>query len=148
MTYIRFSTHPSRDWLFSVAGVERISDGDSYWLFIDTGFRRASLENFRLMGYDTAEIFSSQASAYEKEKGHEAKQAAIDWFDAKQMNGDTIWVRSYKDDDAYGRWLGDFWTGTPTMVEDDLGEHLEYLGLAVRSPDGKVKWRDVYDPEG
>lgn len=145
MPEIRLVSHPDRTWLFTVAGVERISDGDSYWLYVDTGFRRASLENFRLNGYDTPELFSSLASAFEKEKAREAKAESERWFRDHLATGETIWLRSFKDTDRYGRWLGEFWTGSPSQETDALGGHLESLGLAANSPGGRVKWREIYD---
>lgn len=145
MPEVRLSSHPDREWLFVVAGVERISDGDSYWLYVDTGFRRVSLENFRLYGYDTPELFSSVASDFEKEKAREAKSAAEAWFADNLTRRRVIWLRSRKDPDKYGRWLGEFWTGTPSETESDLGRFLEDQRLAIASPDGGAKWRDRYD---
>lgn len=148
MPQLNLSSHPDFDWIFSVAGVDRISDGDTYWLWIDTGFRRVSLENFRLMGYDTPELFSSIASDFEKDRAREAKARVITWFREHMADGNSMWLRSYKDADKYGRWLADIWVGSPSQVIEDLGASLEDLGLAVVSPDGKTKWRHVYEPEG
>lgn len=148
MPQLNLSSHPDFDWIFSIAGVDRISDGDSYWLWIDTGFRRVSLENFRLMGYDTPELFSSLASEFEKEKAREAKARVITWFREHMADGNSMWLRSYKDSDKYGRWLADIWIGTPSRVDESIGVFLEDLELAVASPDGRVKWRHVYEPEG
>lgn len=131
-----------RDWKFEIVGVERIVDGDTFWLRLDVGFRQTQLTHLRLMEYDTPEIWGSK-SEYELTKAHEATQYVRDWIDQYlAQDGVEIMAITHKDPDSFGRWLAEL------VVISDAGETVANLGADLH---GKrlasvwpTRWRDEF----
>lgn len=131
-------------YVYRVKAVEKVTDGDTYWLHLDVGFRNTLLAHLRLNGYDTPEL--NRGSAYEKEQGAIATEFVADWFTSRLAQfGSRVWVRTEKDPDNFGRWLATVWSEEEGEPNSDLGHALMANSLAVESPGGKVKWRDYYD---
>lgn len=88
---------------FKIDKVERIVDGDSFWLWIELPFRTKKLINCRLLGVDTWE--TRGVSKEHKIKGLKAKEFVSEWF----YNIGTYWVRTHKarEWDNFGRVLAE-----------------------------------------
>lgn len=107
-------------------------------MMIDPGFYLTYAARVRLYGFDTPEL--RRGSEYEKEKGREASDAALGWFNDA---GDDLLLRTHKAD-SFGRWLSEpFFVGFGGR-EEYLGPHLRGLGLASEYP---TRWRDEFDVE-
>lgn len=129
----------TQQYVYRVARVERVVDGDSYWLHLDTGFRNTLLVNVRLLGYDCPE--ARQGSLFERRQGASATRHASGWLSDDDL-APPVWCRTEKDPDSFGRWLGALW------IEDESGEHhlgdyLLSLGLATTWP---TRWHEIHDP--
>lgn len=134
-----------KDYTAQVRIVKKVSDGDTYWLWGDPGYRTMLLMHIRLDGYDTPES-RSPASAYEKAQAYEATKFATEWFQTHMEQGHDLWVRTKPDPQAsLDRWVGEVWAETPNGSER-LGEALLAANLAVLDPGGKVTWHSVHDP--
>lgn len=128
---------PTFPYVYKVTEVVKVTDGDTYWLRLDVGFRQWILIDCRLDGWDAPEM--NRGSVYEKAQARVARQFAADWLTVALEDG--LWIRTQKDPDDFGRWLGDLWT------EDSDGEHhlgpaLAEQGLASAWP---TRWHDIYD---
>lgn len=131
-----------KQYLYEVVGVEKITDGDTYWLQLDVGFRQQMLAHIRLFGWDTPELY--RGSEFEKERAREARDEALTFFE-RWLPAHKVWCQTEKDPDSFGRWLGRI------FVDDDkldgvvsLGQELEDMELATTWP---TRWRDIYDAE-
>lgn len=126
-------------YTYRISKLERVVDGDTFDLHLDCGFHLTFASRFRLNGYDCPE--TRRGSEFEREKGAEATEAAIQWF-AEHQPLHHLRVVTHKAD-SFGRWLADI-----TALDEDrqpvsrLGEHLMGLGLAVEWP---KRWNEVYD---
>lgn len=131
-------------WQFKVVGVEKITDGDTYWLRLDVGFRQTQLTHLRLLDYDTPELFRPQ-SDYERGEARRAKEVVEEWFLFINDPSTTVVVRTENDPDSFGRWLGEFTAHKEDgelHVNGHLGRHLSNLMLASEWP---LRWREVFD---
>lgn len=131
------------DWVFKVVGIEKITDGDTYWLHLDVGFRQTQLTHLRLQGYDTPEIWHPK-SEHEREKASEAKTFVTEWFLRHlRAPGHRVLARTYKDPDSFGRWLACLnpYDEAGAAV-GHLGEELRDEGLASIWP---TRWREEFD---
>lgn len=127
----------ARQYVYKIVEIVKVTDGDTYWLRVDVGFRALVLINVRLHGYDTPE--AHRGTTYEKAKAVEARNLAIAWFDA---NKGSIWIETMKDPDS-GRWLGSIWA-------DEADDSFDYLlGVALVGENlasyWPARWRDEYD---
>lgn len=127
-------TVTERQYIFKIIEVVKVTDGDTYWLRVDVGFRQQNLINVRLFGYDCPE--AQRGSEREKQKAIEAKAAATDFFRSAMS---PLWIATFKDPDSFGRWLGDIWQ---EMSGTHLGNYLVSLSLASVWP---TRWREEYD---
>jgi endonuclease YncB( thermonuclease family) len=125
-----------RQYVYKIAEVVKVVDGDSYWLRVDVGFRQENLINVRLAGFDCPE--AHRGTENEKAKAILARKAATSWLDAYEG---ACWIRTEKDPDNFGRWLGTIWVAAEPK-DFYLGETLRELGLASLWP---IRWRDAYD---
>lgn len=126
-------------YVYRVAEVVKVTDGDTYWLRLDVGFRALLLIDCRLLGWDAPEM--NRGSAFEKQRARVAQQVATDWLTAAIVKG--LWIRTEKDPDDFGRWLGDLWTeNADGSVADHLGLALASQSLASAWP---TRWHEVYD---
>lgn len=126
----------TKQYIFKVKDVEKITDGDTYWLYLDVGFRQTILVNIRLLGYDCPEV--TKGTELERQKGIEAKVLAEEWLFDKSH---PIWVKTERDPDNFGRWLGEVWKEESDGVKIYLGLYLMSYGLAVQWP---KRWHEVY----
>jgi endonuclease YncB( thermonuclease family) len=120
---------PTRQYLFKIVEVLKVTDGDTYWFRVDCGLRHEALVNIRLLGYDTPE--RTRGSAAEKQAAASATALAGLWLKAGMNNPEaSLWVRTEPDPDNFGRWLGDVWLesdGDP-WPERHLGAVLRETG--------------------
>lgn len=127
----------TNQYVYKVKAVEKVTDGDTFWLHLDVGFRETELACIRLDGYDCPELRSG--SDFEKQKGIEARDATASFF-AKNIG--YLWCQTEKDPDNFGRWLGKVWFETENVILD-LGQWLELQELATIWPE---RWHERYDP--
>lgn len=123
-----------RQYVYKITEVVKVTDGDTYWLRVDVGFRQEILINVRLFGWDCPE--SNRGSEFEKAQAVQARQAALDFF---AQTFSPLWIHTEKDPDNFGRWLGDIWqerSGT------HLGNYLRSYDLASEWP---TRWRDEFE---
>lgn len=123
---------PDRQYVYRVTEVVKVADGDTYWCRVDVGFRQEVLTCFRLLGYDCPE--RTKGSGFERAEGLRAKNVAGDWLAAAAPD---LWVRTEKDPDNFGRWLGEFYD-----TAERLGEALSRARLASVWP---RRWREEFD---
>lgn len=126
-----------RQYVYKITEVVKVVDGDSYWLRVDVGFRQENLINVRLMGYDCPE--AHRGTPYEKERAIAAREIASQFL---SMKAAVLYVRTEKDPDSFGRWLGDIWWSTDRDEEDvHIGAYLKNLRLASVWP---TRWREEF----
>lgn len=82
-------------WLFTRCTLDRVIDGDSFRLVVDTGFHHAANVHVRLLGVDTPE------RGRDPEKWRLARELVENWFNA---SGRISF--SCVGQEKYGRWLG------------------------------------------
>lgn len=123
---------------YKVTEVVKVTDGDTYWLRLDVGFRQSILIDCRLDGWDAPEM--NKGSDYERQQAQVARQVASDWLTAALGVG--LWIHTEKDPDDFGRWLGDLWTEDAAGTENGLGQTLAAQQLASAWP---KRWHEVYD---
>ena len=124
-----------------------VIDGDTFRLTIDVGLRLTAKIPVRLNGWDTPEKRSTstrKVSEAEKQAALRAESCADDWLfyrlDDVAMDRCSLWVRTEKDPEVYGRWLGDVWAEDEHGVIH-LGEELAQHDLATRWPE---RWYQVF----
>lgn len=119
-------------YVYKVLEVVKVTDGDTFWLRLDVGFRQTLLCHIRLDGWDTPEL--RRGSDFEKSKAKEARQI-VDEF----LHSGEIWVQTKPDPDNFGRWLANVW-----RKEDgqSLGHLLSSMELASQWP---ARWREEFD---
>jgi endonuclease YncB( thermonuclease family) len=127
----------ARQYVYRVTDVVKVTDGDTYWLRADVGFRQEILIDCRLDGWDCPE--TNRGTAYERAQAKVARAFSANWLTAALLEG--LWIRTEKDPDDFGRWLGDLWTEAGDD-EDHLGATLAAARLASAWP---TRWREVYD---
>ena len=87
----------------------RVVDGDTAYLFIDTGYHGYRLESFRFLGIDTPELNSKDHD--EKRAANMAKEFVQDMLDAEETNWSVhlkewpLRIETAKEPDSFGRWL-------------------------------------------
>ena len=135
----------SRPYIYRITEVIKVTDGDTYWLRVDTGFRQTLLVNIRLLGYDCPE--RHRGSDFEKTEAVRATSIATDFLaPTVPTPGASLWVRTEKDPDDFGRWLGDVWLESDgdQWPERHLGAELRSHGLASIWP---TRWHDEFDTQ-
>src|SRR5882672_5318397 len=108
--YPLFANHPSP---FPTDGRYRaicshVVDGDTFDALLDCGFGLATYETIRLHAFDAPEIFHPKSVA-ERDLGLKAFARC-----RELLEGKPILLRTFKDDQTFGRYVADvwFWTGT------------------------------------
>lgn len=117
------------EYTYRVVKVDRVVDGDTYWVYLDVGFRQYAYVNIRLNGYDTPE--ARGPSDGEKAAANRAREFATSFL------AEGCRVRTYKDPDSFGRWLADVYS----PEGESLGALLARDGLASVWPS---RWRGTY----
>ena len=133
----------TRPYTYRIVEVVKVTDADTFWLQLDVGFRQTLLVNIRLNGYDAPE--RNRGSAHEKNAAVTATSVATEFLSpVVAMPGTSLWVRTEKDPDDFGRWLGDIWRESDgdQWPERHLGAELRAQGLASLWP---TRWRDEFD---
>lgn len=127
----------------------QVVDGDTFRLTLDPGFRLTTVQPVRLDGWDCPEkhpvainrpgIPSLQP---EVTAALQAEEFARTWLEGWLYNRDnaTVWCRTRKDPDSFGRWLGTVYITDTTTAFADLGMDLQRAGLAVTWP--KRWWQE------
>jgi endonuclease YncB( thermonuclease family) len=127
---------PTQQYIFRVAEVVRVTDGDTVHLRIAVGFHAEVMATVRLLGYDTPE--RNKGSVHEKAEARRAHAVTAEFL--ARTDGD-LWIRTEKDPDVFGRWLGDIWLETGD-TKRHLGAELRAAGLASIWP---RRWREEFD---
>ena len=126
---LEFENHP---WSYSknpptYRGVCRaVTDGDTYDVFFDLGFRKYAFETIRLQGLDTPEIFHPSNDA-ELTHGRAAKARAI-----KLILNKPIRLTTYHDTVTYGRFVADIYYLNGKGVWTSLADTLRAEGYAKK----------------
>lgn len=128
----------TQDYTYRVTKVERVVDGDTFWLRLDVGFRQEQLTEIRLYGVDCPE--RRRGSEFEKSEARRATEVSLEWLIDAASEG-NLWVRTHRDPDDFGRWLGEVWQDDG-VGERYLSEHLKEEGLASIWP---TRWHEVFD---
>jgi endonuclease YncB( thermonuclease family) len=128
----------TRPYVYPITEIVRVTDGDTYWLRVDVGFRELILIAVRLSGYDCPERYSG--STYEKQRAIVATRVAGEFLTGEWSG--ALWVRTEKDPDSFGRWLGEIWRETDDGERVLLGEVLRGQQLASVWP---TRWREEFD---
>lgn len=129
-----------REYVYPVTKVERIVDGDTYWLHLDVGFRQTQLTCIRLFGYDTPEKVGGDLA--ERAAAVMATSESVRWFNhALDDPLTTVWVETKPDPDVFGRWLGEIYSEDRDGEVDFLGRWLFGNRLATEWP---TRWREAY----
>jgi endonuclease YncB( thermonuclease family) len=133
-----------RQYVYKITEVVKVTDGDTYWLRVDVGFRETVLINVRLLGYDCPE--AHKGSEFEKAQAALARDLAAKYLLPWTIAGaeGTLWIRTEKDPDNFGRWLGDLWWEFSTKPDTELhlGEYLRKEDLASIWP---TRWHEEFD---
>lgn len=133
----------TREYVYRIAAVEKVTDGDTYWLHLDVGFRQMQLTHLRLLNYDTPEV--NRGSDFEKSEAQRATAVVHEFFAQPGVH----WCCTAKDPDNFGRWLAEIWS--ETLVQTESGLHVQRMWLhdvlmkqelATAWP---TRWREVYD---
>lgn len=113
------------------AEVLSVYDGDTVTLMIDQGMKHFARVKVRLLGINTPEIRTKDAS--EKQRGLAAKQYLKD-----RIEGKTVIVHTAKKG-KFGRWLGVLWAYDEGMEElgESLNDEMIRTGHAVAYDGGK-----------
>lgn len=125
----------SQPYVYPITQVVKVTDGDTYWFRVDVGFRALVLVNCRLLGFDCPE--RTKGSAFERFEGAEATMVADEFLNEPG----SLWVRTEKDPDSFGRWLGEVWRedGDERVL---LGDMLRAKKLASVWP---TRWHEEFD---
>ncbi|NUR79086.1 MAG: hypothetical protein HOQ21_01375, partial [Dermatophilaceae bacterium] len=113
----------TQPYVYQVDSVAKVTDGDTYWMYLSIGFRETILVNVRLAGFDCPE--RNSGSDREKAAAKDATDLAAMW-----LAEGPVWVRTEKDPDSFGRWLGYVWRDTTDGGREFLGDVLRDQGLA------------------
>lgn len=92
-------------WLWR-ARLDRVIDGDTVDMYLDTGFHTVRKERIRLTGINAPEIEKDT-----KEAGLAAKIFVQDWMNNGSLAGSNLFpfvVETFKSD-SFGRYLGKVW---------------------------------------
>lgn len=128
-------------YVYQVTEVVKVTDGDTFWCRLDVGFRESILVDLRLSGYDCPE--RHKGSDREKAEAVRATSVTTEFLSPVVPDlASELWVRTEKDPDVFGRWLGDPWREDATGAQRFLGVELRAAGLASVWP---TRWRDEYD---
>ncbi len=135
-------------YVFPVVAAE-VVDGDTYRLTLDPGFRFTTVQPIRLDGWDTPEKHpvathrpGIESLNHEVQEALRAQKTAEDWFRARFEGEGSCWVRTKKDPDSFGRWLGTIWGVGPYGGEPYyLHDLLEQFHLATPWP---TRWWTVW----
>lgn len=125
----------TKQYAYRPKAIEKVTDGDTFWLHLDVGFRGSLLVCIRLDGYDCPELHST--SQAERDAALRAKEVTAKFL---TDNLQTIWVQTEKDPDNFGRWLGDVYSEVGETVTA-LGDVLKEQGLATVWP---TRWHEQY----
>ncbi|HEV8177229.1 MAG TPA: hypothetical protein VGP44_06020 [Gemmatimonadales bacterium] len=120
-----FDAHPAAypsDW--RRAYVQRVVDGDTYYLRIDQGYHVAITVPVRLRGVDTPELSTA--------RGREVRDLV-----RTLLEGQPIMARTVKDTQSFARWIADvqYYAPPPSPVAWlDLAQHVLAVGWGVVYP--------------
>lgn len=124
---------PAFDPWIRRARLERVVDGDTAIMLVDLGYNVRGQHSIRFMGVDAPEKFSGPPE--ERDRGRQATRFVEEWFSTHQfhMAGNVGWpfiIRSEKDHQTFGRYIGDIYC----QQGHSLAQALVEAGQAV--PDG------------
>lgn len=121
----------------------RVVDGDTFYLYVKLGFRQLGYVEIRLNGWDCPETRGPLTNQHERDQSARAKAAVVAWL--KSFKTSRVLIRTQRDPERYGRWLGDVWAEDKDgHTINILGERLSELGLASEYHGTGKRWRDTY----
>jgi len=109
----------------------RVVDGDTIDVVLDAGFRTTRTERLRLLGVDTPELRSADAT--KRQGAQAAKDKVAGWLLRQALLSGSMWplkIRTVKAD-SFGRYLADVWWMDEEGQEHHVNQELLTLGLAV-----------------
>lgn len=127
---------------FPVLSLHKVTDGDTYWAYVDMGLRQIALIEIRLDGFDTPE--RTKGTTFERKQAVVASDLAKSWWLRFMADGTAaeVWVETEPDPERYGRWLGKVYAEFLDGTRRYLGDALREQSLASIWP---TRWRDEYD---
>jgi endonuclease YncB( thermonuclease family) len=128
----------TQPFVYQVADVLRIVDGDTFWLYCSVGFHETVLVDVRLLGFDCPE--KNSGDDYEKQQAAKATAVTVEFLTTAPG---VLWVRTEKDPDSFGRWLGEVWREADDGTRTLLGDVLRAEGLASIWP---TRWHEEFEP--
>lgn len=114
-----------RLYLYKIADVLKVVDGDTLDLKLDLGLRVFTEQRIRLIGVDTPELNSGDDE--ERAKALAAMFYVGEWLDFNREKG--LMIETFKSD-SFGRWLGKIFCARDER--DSLNAALLHDGFAVR----------------
>lgn len=115
-------------WLWR-ARLDRVIDGDTVDMYLDTGFHTVRKERIRLAGINAPEIEKDT-----KEAGTATKNFVQDWMDRGSLSDSDLFpfvVETFKSD-SFGRYLGKVWWYSEFVYNrDDISKILLNNNLAI-----------------
>lgn len=127
----------TQQYVQRVTDVVRVVDGDTYHLRVSLPFYLEAVITVRLLGFDCPE--RNSGSAFEKQQAIVATTVAGEFLTTA---AGLLWVRTEKDPDSFGRWLGEVWREDADGTRMLLGDALRAQGLASVWP---TRWHTEYD---
>jgi micrococcal nuclease len=109
-------------YTYKITSIEKVVDGDTVYVTVDTGFYSSMFVKVRLDGYDTPELNSSILE--EREEAKHFKNLVEDWFNSCIANGLSFYLES-KRQGKYGRWVGKIITQDATGNWFSLNEFMK-----------------------
>ena len=117
-----FSVSKPEDFLYvNTATLDRVVDGDTFYLNIDMGFKITFKDSIRLYNIDTPEIYKPKTIT-EKWHGRVAKDVVT-----RLLEGNELIVKTTKNSSIYSRYEGIVWI---EKYNDFLDKILLELNLA------------------
>jgi micrococcal nuclease len=105
--------------------VVKVVDGDTVDVELDLGFRITHTIRVRVCGPNGKMFNAPELRLEERERGIQAKNATVSYFDLTSSAVDGIglkvYVKTYKTTDKYGRWIAEIHA---PAHEEDLASYL------------------------
>lgn len=105
---------PIQDDYIRKAYIDRVYDGDTYWVTIDMGFNTFRKEKIRILGIDTPELRGPEKTFGMK---------VAEYVKSLIPDGSKVYIRTTHMD-SFGRWLADLWFQNESGEWESMASHL------------------------